>query len=252
MSDSSRSIQWSRLIAEGAVIVVSILFAFAVDAWWDARQERVREETYIRQLVAELEGTLENNANFGERADAIDWAAARLVQSYYEATPPPRDSVAHWLSLDMYFVVQPQLGTLEMLIATGDLALIRNDSLRTRIPNYLTAMNAFEAFEADALQSYQSASGELAAYIDRAQIRMERLSQTARDSIHASNPLTPLPAGPIRPMPRQDLQAAVRNPAVHRLLVRILGAKRSMKVNRDRMRVATERLLQEARSAQAR
>jgi hypothetical protein len=82
------------LIAEGAVIVVSILLAFGVDAWWDARQERAREESYLGQLAEDLESTLENNATFSGRADSIDWAAARLVQSYYEATPPHPDSVA--------------------------------------------------------------------------------------------------------------------------------------------------------------
>ena len=99
MTESPPGIGWSRLVAEGAVIVVSILLAFAVDAWWDSRQERAREDAYLRELVVDLEGTFANNAAFSQRAESIDWAAARLVQSYYEATPPQPDSVAYWLSL---------------------------------------------------------------------------------------------------------------------------------------------------------
>jgi hypothetical protein len=238
------------LIAEGAVIVLSILRAFAVDAWWDSRQDRAREESYLRQLAGDLESTLENNAIFGGRADSIDWAAVRLVQSYYEATPPPPDSVAHWLSLLGFWVVQPRLGTLETLVSTGDLALIRSDSLRTAIPGHLTNMVAFEAFEADGARMYGQAAEELAAHIDRNRIRMEMLSPTARDSILSADPLTPFPRGPMRDIPRQDLQAVVRNPEVHRILARILGAKRFMKVYRDRMRDATEGLLEMVRSAQ--
>ena len=36
----SRPIPWLRVFAEGAVIVVSILLAFGIDAWWEGRQER--------------------------------------------------------------------------------------------------------------------------------------------------------------------------------------------------------------------
>jgi hypothetical protein len=203
MTEPPRSIQWSRLIAEGAVIVVSILLAFGVDAWWDARQERAREESYLGQLAEDLESTLENNATFGGRAESIDWAAARLVQSYYEATPPRPDSVAHWLSLMGYWVVQPRLGTLGTLVSTGDLRLIWSDSLRTAIPNYLTNMIAFEGFEAEGAQMYQQAARDLAAYVDLNQIRIEMLSPTARDSIFPSTPLTPFPLGPKRDLPRQ-------------------------------------------------
>lgn len=252
MAEPPRSIQWSRLLAEGAVIVVSILLAFAVDAWWDSRQERAREESYLGQLAEDLESTLMNNATFGGRAESIDWAAARLVQSYYEATPPHPDSVAHWLSLQGYWVVQPRLGTLEALVSTGDLRLIRSDSLRAAIPNYLTGMIAFEGFEAEGAEKYQQAARDLAAYIDHNQIRIEMLSPTARDSIFTSIPLTAFPLGPTRDLPRQDLQTVVRNPEVHRILARILDAKRTMRVYRDLMRSTTEDLLEKVRSAQAR
>ncbi len=35
----SYTIEWKRLITEGGVIVVSILLAFAIDAWWHERQQ---------------------------------------------------------------------------------------------------------------------------------------------------------------------------------------------------------------------
>ena len=36
MPESARqTIRWRRLLTEGAVIVASILLAFAIDAWWE-------------------------------------------------------------------------------------------------------------------------------------------------------------------------------------------------------------------------
>jgi hypothetical protein len=40
---SARNVPWFRIAAEGAVVVASILLAFAIDAWWDERLERRAE-----------------------------------------------------------------------------------------------------------------------------------------------------------------------------------------------------------------
>lgn len=50
-------IMWSRLFIEGVVIVVSILLAFAIDAWWDERQEAKEAELQVGRVVAELEAS---------------------------------------------------------------------------------------------------------------------------------------------------------------------------------------------------
>ena len=47
-------IPWGRLIAEGGAIVVSILLAFAIDAWWEERQERVEEQQILQDLADEF------------------------------------------------------------------------------------------------------------------------------------------------------------------------------------------------------
>jgi hypothetical protein len=37
------AIAWRRVTLEGAVIVISILLAFAIDAWWEERNAREAE-----------------------------------------------------------------------------------------------------------------------------------------------------------------------------------------------------------------
>lgn len=36
----TQKIAWPTILAEAAAIIVSILLAFAIDAWWDARADR--------------------------------------------------------------------------------------------------------------------------------------------------------------------------------------------------------------------
>ena len=46
---------WSRILAEGSAIVVSILLAFAIQAWWEGRQSRALEQDTLDQLAANFE-----------------------------------------------------------------------------------------------------------------------------------------------------------------------------------------------------
>jgi hypothetical protein len=54
MAEAQR-IPWKRLSIEAAAIVVSILLAFAIDAWWDQRQERSLERTALIGLQSEYQ-----------------------------------------------------------------------------------------------------------------------------------------------------------------------------------------------------
>ena len=55
----NENIPWKRLSVEAAAIVVSILLAFAIDAWWDNRQERVHEQDALLGLRAEYQNHLD-------------------------------------------------------------------------------------------------------------------------------------------------------------------------------------------------
>jgi hypothetical protein len=60
MMQVENNIPWKRLTAEGAAIVVSILLAFWIDAWWDDRAER----TLVRESLEAIEVEL-LEADFG-------------------------------------------------------------------------------------------------------------------------------------------------------------------------------------------
>ena len=51
-------VSWKRIAAEATAIVLSILVAFAIDAWWDERQERVAETELLSRLHTEFSNNL--------------------------------------------------------------------------------------------------------------------------------------------------------------------------------------------------
>jgi hypothetical protein len=50
----AQNIPWKRISVEAAAIVASILLAFAIDAWWIERQDRLQESEMLGRLSAEI------------------------------------------------------------------------------------------------------------------------------------------------------------------------------------------------------
>lgn len=50
----TQKIPWKRLGAETAAIVISILLAFAIDAWWDDRENHEAEQLLLKRLKADF------------------------------------------------------------------------------------------------------------------------------------------------------------------------------------------------------
>lgn len=53
------NIQWRRISAEGVAIVISILLAFSIEAWWSNYQDRAEEQVTLLGLKSEFEQNLE-------------------------------------------------------------------------------------------------------------------------------------------------------------------------------------------------
>jgi hypothetical protein len=58
VSESTPEIYWRRLVVEGLVIVISILLAFSIDAWWDQQRETRDAEDQVARVSAELRASI--------------------------------------------------------------------------------------------------------------------------------------------------------------------------------------------------
>ena len=253
MKSETRQFPWSKLLLESAVIVFSILVAFAVDAWWSQRQDRVREREYLQLLASDLQSTLANIRRFGSFADSTsDPALGRLVRAYYEPSTPPADTILVWLNAALgQTVVQPRLGTAEALVSTGDIALIRDDTLRTMIRDYLTDMTFFGSAQQGNWEGYTEQFVALSKLVDLRQAELAVTTAAARDSSALRDPLAPFPAGAIRALPPLRAESIVRDPAIHEVLSLMLAAKSRLRFVRANMRRSSEQLLDRVEAALA-
>jgi hypothetical protein len=132
------------VLVESVAIVASILLAFGVDAWWDARLEARRRAELMDDLRVELQ---RNRADLTNALERQRLRLHRLEILLGEITPQ-----AVGLAPDSLRALQqstllgnptydPGLGILELLIQSGDLILVESRDLRARLAG-LPALSA--------------------------------------------------------------------------------------------------------------
>jgi len=141
MSDRKR-----RWVIEGVVIVISILLAFAIDAWWDERQETVQTERMLAGLEEDCRGNLaqarevielhEGRRELVSRLMGMDDARLRSIGPdslgiYYASLYDPR-------SFD------PATATIDALVGSGDLDLVEDEELRLLLSRFLNVVRDSE------------------------------------------------------------------------------------------------------------
>lgn len=126
-----RKSEIGRAALGGAGIVISILLAFAIDAGWGERSQRLAEEAVINGIRDEFESNLEF---IDDLVAEHQWADSTLI-SFFAASRPETESEAESVveSLTAGLLVgdllDPSMGTLEMLLNSGQLNLISDSDL---------------------------------------------------------------------------------------------------------------------------
>lgn len=133
------SLRW--FLAEFLVVVAGVLVALALSSWAKGRQDIAREQSYLRQLHADL------GHNETELAAAVDFlderaaASARILHRFWShAAVADRAFIDDLLKPRSTRRFRPVLGAAEALISSGDLNLIRSDAVRAAILDYVESM----------------------------------------------------------------------------------------------------------------
>ena len=139
---SESSVPWRRVIAEGTAIVVSILLAFGIQAWWEQRGEHDRERIALEALATDFAAA---DSILRLRELAIDSAAVAaqeiLAMVGPAADPADPDSLARLVPrLLRRPTFEPPMGALQALLGSGELRLIRNQALRAELASFPSAI----------------------------------------------------------------------------------------------------------------
>ena len=246
---------WFTVLVEVAVVVLGVIIGFQVTDWGQHRSDRAKEQVYLRQLLVDLRETERAADEVDAQMDRFERAPLRLAQAYYLADLPPRDSLVAWGATFLnYRTLRPVLGTAEALVSTGDLALVRDDSLRIAISAYLDgtrgAMESVVAHD-DWVRQLQH---EFALAVNIAPIFAEAFSlhypemstSAALDSLDRAagggripQALLVPPSGDVRPV---DWDALLRDEQVHRLLNAVVVAKSGSRSYRNEIRQRSSEL----------
>ncbi len=149
MSESNpRSLSWLRIAVQGVVIVGSILLAFAIDAAWDVRQDRVQETAYLAGILVDLRSDSTDLVDRRDTAMRGLEAADHLLELRRDpGSTASADSLAAWF-LHSAFVDNFQVldHTYREVLGAGGLRVIRDESLRRQIADYYRSIESAEFF----------------------------------------------------------------------------------------------------------
>jgi hypothetical protein len=134
---------WLRLMAEVVAIVFSILAAFGIDAWWDTRQLREQEAVALRSLRIEFAQNMRVlDAAAAHHRTSVEAAEHLLAMASGEeptASRPRLDSLIMAAAVD-FVTYESNSSTLNDLLSSGRLGLIRDDTLRAALAVWPTAV----------------------------------------------------------------------------------------------------------------
>jgi hypothetical protein len=128
---NSQTIPWKRLTAEAAAIVISILLAFWIDAWWDGRKDKLEEREILIGLEVEfvdLRDRLDQWAQFNRTG--VKFIEQFLSDSVTDMNLRSIESAFTYASL---VNILDQGGALDALLASGRLERISDRGIRVRL-----------------------------------------------------------------------------------------------------------------------
>ena len=127
-----RIIPWKRIAVEAAAIVASILFAFAIDAWWDDRQQQEAEQVILHTLLDDLRVKQVLLADMNRFNEAIVESVDMLLREGTGAEQKLSEDAIDRLIVDTWWFSNEALwdsAPLNLLVAGDNLSLISDPRL---------------------------------------------------------------------------------------------------------------------------
>jgi len=134
-----QKIPWQRISVEAAAIVASILLAFAIDAWWDNRQERQG----VRDILFALHEDFQSGKSFIEYYRKMSVARVDSADQLLKASRGGASSITEQeidrLIGDLSFFSDTQImseGSIDALLAGRNIGMIESIKLRRLISGW--------------------------------------------------------------------------------------------------------------------
>ena len=126
---------WKRLAAEGAAIVISILLAFWIDAWWQNKQALKEAHALITGLHADFQASQLHVEEWRAGNERMLHATTEFLQALRATAIGDELTVQHeWLVAAVGApTYSPTDTALRTAVATGQIELIEDQALRNAL-----------------------------------------------------------------------------------------------------------------------
>ncbi len=153
MAENARQKPRGRIFAEGVLIVVSILLAFGIEAWWADYGESRDEVEALKYLREDFVETAQRLTSASEGHRRIFESSVRLLKM----TGPTAPDQINKLTVDSLLMdliggprVFPVTATLDALMGSGRLDIISSSELRRELAAWSAAMAELQETEREA------------------------------------------------------------------------------------------------------
>jgi hypothetical protein len=152
----TREIPWKRIAVEATAIVASILIAFAIDAWWQDRSERIVESQHLRALHEDLVISLKIlDEDEAYQQQQVAYLELLLLAN---SETPFSDELRQWIDDGLWQIgsYEPQLSSLRELESSGQSGIIRNQDIRRSLASVRQRLDGLEVVQRDFQISQQN------------------------------------------------------------------------------------------------
>ena len=142
------NMNWKKLTIEGLTIVVSILLAFWVDAWWNDRQRILEEEVILASLYLEAQGLVISVDETRRFVGAIKDSTQKMLNVSLASDDTMTHDEIDRLFYDVLWHVNAEstrAPLFESLIENGDIDIISNGDLRRQLGTFMINLKGLRA-----------------------------------------------------------------------------------------------------------
>jgi len=149
-------IAWQRIAAEGVAIVISILLAFSIQAWWENRTERVDELEVLTALQVELKQNIELMADERRfRLAMVEPITVLLDLIGKDEMPDQTELDGLFGHLVWWSTTNPATGVFHSLVQGGQLSQVEQTELRAQISSLSSMYQELALAEQQSFQTFK-------------------------------------------------------------------------------------------------
>jgi hypothetical protein len=137
-------VRLKKALKEFVLIVMGVLVALWVEGWRESREDRQSEQRYLAGLATDL------RADLAEMDSATVWSrrflqSSKVVLAFLEGADVQPDSLIQAVTVAGWqYPPTFSTHTIDDLRSTGNLRLLRDDSLKRAISSYYQTLRRFE------------------------------------------------------------------------------------------------------------